>query len=145
MSRLSKVSWGRALGQTVGQRQQKGAQGEFPLPGSHLPRGEAVVALELPTTDKPVCSLWRSSLGIGVSTPWETRYEAGLGNRSKEAIPQTQLSHSSTIVTVAKQNELQFYYALRLLHYSRLNGLSRVGGTYICFGQSTTLTTQSEL
>jgi hypothetical protein len=75
MSRLLRVSWGRALARTVGQRQEKGAQEGFPLPGSHLPRDEVVVELELLTIGKPVCSLWTPSTkeGIGASTPWKTK------------------------------------------------------------------------
>lgn len=61
MSRLLTVSWGRALARTAGQRQQKGAQGGFPLPSSHHPRGEVVVELESLTTGKPVYSLWTPS------------------------------------------------------------------------------------
>jgi hypothetical protein len=71
MNRRLRVSWGRALARTAGQRQEKGAQEGFPLPGSHLPRGEVVAELELLTTGKPVGSLWTPSTegGIGASIP----------------------------------------------------------------------------
>jgi hypothetical protein len=64
MNRRSRVSWGRALAQTVGQTQEKGGQEGFPLLGSHLPRGGVVVELEVLTTGKQVCrSLWPSTEG----------------------------------------------------------------------------------
>lgn len=122
MSRLLKVSWGRALARTVGQRRAKEVQGEFPLPDSHLLRGEGVVELELLTASKPVYSSWTPSTNgeyQNVNTPEGTGAKRVQGLTTSQGGLFVGLNPSDSFTARQNIHCHSTTYAFNLLHSDR--------------------------